>query len=63
MKIKFITTILLLCMPILTLAASWADNGSYDVSWYKKSQTEFQNLHSEGVGWNGLSREQQLHIV
>lgn len=42
MKIKFITTILLLCMPILTFAASWADNGSYDVSWYKKSQTEFQ---------------------
>ena len=29
-------------MPILTFAASWADNGSYDVSWYKKSQTEFQ---------------------
>lgn len=33
---------ILSCLPSYLYADNWASSGSYDISWYKKTQTEFQ---------------------
>ena len=42
MKKYIIYILLFLCLPSSSFADNWANSGSYDISWYKKTQTEFQ---------------------